>query len=80
VHRATQLRAQLGQLRRSPAQLRLESANLRRKLAVLVDAGAEQLLQLLGSGGCGDARLVRLRAAGMRLPVAASGSFRDPSD
>jgi hypothetical protein len=82
VHRATQLPAQPGQLRRAPAQLCLEPANLGRELAVLVDAGAEQLLQLLGSRGHGDARLMRrgLRAAGMRLPVTANECFSDPSD
>ena len=82
MHRATQLPAQLGKLRRAPAQLRLEPANSGRELAVLVDAGAEQLLHLLGSGGHGDARLVRrgVRAARKRLPVTENGSFRDPSD
>ena len=43
-------------------------------------ACAEQLLQLLGAGGYGDARLVRrgLGRARTRLPVAANASFRDP--
>ena len=74
--------AQLGKLRRAPAQLRLEPANLGREVPVLVDARAEQPLQLLGSSGYGDARLVRreLGGARRRLPVAANEFFRDPSD
>jgi hypothetical protein len=67
VHRSRQLGAQPGKLRRSPAQLRLEPAHLGRELAVLVDAGAEQLLQLLGSGGRGE----RSSTNGRCMPIAA---------
>jgi hypothetical protein len=53
-----------------------------RELTVLVDAGAEQLLQLLGPGGHGDTRLVRRSMGGarMHLPVAANDPLRDPAD
>ena len=50
-----------------------------REVPVLVDARAEQPLQLLGSSGYGDARLIRrdLGGARKRLPVAANECFRD---
>jgi hypothetical protein len=80
-HCAPQLPAHLDKLCRAPAQLRLEPAHTGRELAVLVDAGAEQL-QRLGSSGYDEARLVRrdLGGARKRLPVAANECFPDPSD
>jgi hypothetical protein len=75
VHRATQLAAQL-------AELRLEPENLGREVPVLVAARAEQPLQLLGSSGHGDARQDRreLGGARRRLPVRANEPFREMPD
>jgi hypothetical protein len=82
LNRATQLPAQLGELCRAAAELRLEPTNMGREVAVLVDACAEQPLQRLGSSGYGDGRLVwrDLGDVPKRPLVAANGSFRGPSD
>ena len=69
MHRAPQLPVQLGKLYRAPSQLRLEPANTGREVPVLVDAGAEQLLQRLRSGGYGDGRPVWRDLGGVRKPL-----------
>ena len=52
------------------------------ELSVLVETCAEQPLQLPGSSGYGDARLVRRDLGGprKRLSVAFNECFRDPFD
>jgi hypothetical protein len=46
-----------------------------REVRVLVDAGAEQPPQLLGSSGYGDARLVRRDLGGAWKPLSVAANF-----
>jgi hypothetical protein len=77
-----QLPAQLSDLRRAAAELRLKLANMSRQVPVLIDGRAKQPLRLRGSSGYDDARLMRrdLGAARKGLPVAANEYFPGPSD